>query len=73
VVLDETGAENLPKTKGRAIYLTADGREILQTPLVTSEIIKKILAPHVIKKEERFEKASVNQPPRTDAVVIEEV
>ena len=73
VVLDETGAENLPKTKGRAIYLTADGREILQTPLITSEIIQKTLAPYIMKKEMRLEKATIKQPPRTDAVVIEEV
>lgn len=72
VVLDEVGAESLPKIVGRAIYQTADGRETLQTPLITSEIIKATLAPYIIRKEQRLEKET-KQPPRTDLVVFEEV
>lgn len=41
VVLDSDGAESLPKIKGRAIYQTADKRTIVQTPLITPEIIQK--------------------------------
>lgn len=47
VVLDEEGAEQLPQIKGRAIYQTADRKEILQTPLITPEVIQKIIGPHI--------------------------
>ena len=50
VVLDETGAEILPQIKGRAIYQTADKREILQTPLITSEIIHNTIGPYIVVK-----------------------
>lgn len=75
VVLDETGAENLPQIKGRAIYQTADKREILQTPLITNEIIQKTLAPYTIEKKEeiRLEKETVEPERRTDTVTFEEV
>lgn len=73
VVLDEVGAEALPLIKGRAIYQTADRREILQTPLITSEIIQNTLAPYVKGKEIRLEKETVKQPPRKDTVAFEEV
>ncbi len=79
VVLDEVGAENLPQIKGRAIYQTADKREILQTPLVTSEVIHNTIAPYIAervvesaKKEEiSFEK--VSRPRGTNTVTFEEV
>lgn len=51
VVLDSEGAELLPQIKGRAIYQTADKREVLQTPLITSEVIQKTIAPYIVKKE----------------------
>ena len=74
VVLDETGAENLPQIKGRAIYQTADKREILQTPLITSEIIQKTIAPYFKKKEEiQLEKETVESTRRTDTITFEEV
>ena len=73
VVLDETGAENLPQIKGRAIYQTADQREILQTPLITAEIIQKTIAPYIKKKEMRFDKETVEQPRRIDAVTFEKI
>jgi len=73
VVLDETGAENLPQIKGRAIYQTADKREILQTPLITSEIIQNTLAPYIKGKEIQLEKETAKQPPRKDSVAFEEV
>jgi S-DNA-T family DNA segregation ATPase FtsK/SpoIIIE len=68
---DEVGAEDLPQIVGRAIYQTASGREILQTPLITSDIIQTTLAPYIVKKEvAQFEKA-IKQPRRTDIVTFE--
>lgn len=73
VVLDEAGAELLPQIRGRAIYQTADKREILQTPLITSEIIHDTIQPHIIsKKGERIEETVIEQR-RTDTVTFEEV
>ena len=51
VVLDETGAELLPQIKGRAIYQTADKREILQTPLITSDIINETITPFIVEEK----------------------
>lgn len=72
VVLDAEGAEALPMIKGRAIYQTADKCEILQTPLITSEIIHDIIQPHIIKKGERVEETVIIER-RTDTVTFEEV
>jgi len=73
VVLDAEGAESLPMIKGRAIYQTADKREVLQTPLITSQIIHDTLQPHIIeKKGERVEETAI-KPRRTDTVTFEEV
>lgn len=73
VVLDTEGAEALPMIKGRAIYQTADKREILQTPLITSDIIQSTIQPHIIdKKGDRVEETAI-QPRRTDTVTFEEV
>lgn len=71
VVLDETGAENLPPIKGRAIYQTADKREILQTPLITPEVIKETITPHIRKEEIKVEKEAVEQPRRTNLISFE--
>lgn len=74
VVLDEIGAEDLPQVKGRAIYQTADNREIVQTPLVTSEIIRQTLTPHIKKEEEiQLEKETVEPARRVDTVTFEEI
>lgn len=73
VVLDETGAENLPQIKGRAIYQTADKREILQTPLITPEIIAETIRPHIQRKEKLLEKETVEPARRTNTVTFEEV
>lgn len=73
VVLDAEGAEQLPMTKGRAIYQTADKREILQTPLITPQIIHDTIQPHIINKEgERVEETTFIER-RTDTVTFEEV
>lgn len=73
VVLDAEGAEALPMIKGRAIYQTADNREILQTPLITPQIIHDTIQPHLInKKGEHVEEAAI-QSRRTDTVTFTEV
>ncbi|MER2079429.1 FtsK/SpoIIIE domain-containing protein [Psychrobacillus psychrotolerans] len=76
VVLDETGAENLPQIKGRAIYQTANKREILQTPLITSEIIQHSILPHVIDKgvqNKTDEKETINKSRRANLITFERV
>lgn len=73
VVLDEHGAESLPMVKGRAIYQTADKREILQTPLITSEVIQSIILPHLIKEGEFDEKETFINKTREDFVTFTEV
>lgn len=72
VVLDETGAELLPQIKGRAIYQTADQREILQTPLISTEMIRETLTPHYVNKEAiTLEKTPVEPARRIDTVTFE--
>lgn len=72
VVLDETGAELLPQIKGRAIYQTADQREILQTPLISQEAINEIINPY--KEEARKVATKAVEPTRrTDTVTFERV
>ncbi|MGR6906137.1 FtsK/SpoIIIE domain-containing protein [Lysinibacillus sp. BSL11] len=75
VVLDESGAELLPQIPGRAIYQTADKREILQTPLITPEIIHSTILPYIIieKEEQCFEKETVIRQRRTNTVSFEEI
>ncbi|WP_244887333.1 FtsK/SpoIIIE domain-containing protein [Lysinibacillus odysseyi] len=72
VVLDAEGAETLPMIKGRAIYQTADKRDILQTPLITSDIIHDTIQPHIAEKGERVEETAIESR-RTDTVTFEEV
>lgn len=55
VVLDSEGAESLPQVKGRAIFQTADKRIIIQTPLINSETIKRIVDLHDSGKSKRKE------------------
>lgn len=66
VVLDETGAETLPEIKGRAIYQTADKRQIVQTPLIDSKTIRQIVQPHVVIKprKEQIDADSYGKPHR---------
>ncbi|WP_404427328.1 cell division protein FtsK [Ureibacillus chungkukjangi] len=74
VVLDETGAELLPQIKGRAIYQTAEKREILQTPLITSNIISETILPHISEKEvNNGHNEKTNIEGRTAAVTFEEI
>ena len=73
VVLDETGAELLPQIRGRAIYQTADKREIVQTPLITSEIIQDTVKPFIIEKVVLNVNEKVNSETRTNTVTFEEI
>lgn len=76
VVLDEVGAEALPEIRGRAIYLTASGQKIVQTPLITSEVITQATEPYIevkTKKEDIHEVKKATEPAsRVDTVIIEE-
>lgn len=71
VVLDETGAELLPPIKGRAIYQTADRREIVQTTLINSEIIRETIEPHKGAPKVAIEK--VESARRADTVTFTQV
>ncbi|MFG3613074.1 FtsK/SpoIIIE domain-containing protein [Rummeliibacillus stabekisii] len=76
VVLDNEGAECLPQITGRAIYQTADKREIVQTPYITNQIIKETIEPHIrlheLKKEEvNNVNPTPQQPPRANTVTFE--
>ncbi|MFJ7662943.1 FtsK/SpoIIIE domain-containing protein [Lysinibacillus sp. NPDC097162] len=72
VILDEAGAESLPLVKGRAIYQTADKREILQTPLITSEEIQSVILPFY-SREEKINEANIIKQGRTDIVTFKEI
>lgn len=72
VILDEGGAESLPQIRGRAIYQTAAGSFVLQTPLVLDEITQELITKHKTNfKEDKFE--VVKRKGRTDSVTFEEV
>lgn len=78
VVLDEEGAEKLPQIVGRAIYQTAAGREVLQTPLIKWETIKENIAPYLKEVEEdgiieESESSSIERTGRTDIVTFTKV
>ena len=73
VVLDTEGAETLPMIKGRAIYQTADKREILQTPLITSDIIHETIQPHIVVREVKRDKEQTIEPRREHLVTFEEI
>lgn len=60
VVLDETGAEALPEIKGRAIYQTADKRQIVQTPMIETRFIQKTVLPHVVIKPRKEQEHAGN-------------
>ncbi len=51
-VLDEGGAESLPWIQGRAIYKT-HGKQIVQTPYIENQFIKKTIQPHINIRSKR--------------------
>lgn len=66
VVLDETGAETLPEIRGRAIYQTADKRQIIQTPLIDTQTIRNVVQPYItIKPRKEQRDAGHRQPSGT--------
>jgi DNA segregation ATPase FtsK/SpoIIIE, S-DNA-T family len=77
VVLDEVGAEELPQIKGRAIFQSAEKRLVLQTPLISSNVIRSIVEQHITEKQEEktheIEKAGIGSKTRTDSLIIEEI
>lgn len=73
VVLDAEGAEQIPQIKGRAIYQTADKREILQTPLITLDNIQSTILPHLIEKEDMHEEETSQSTTRESTLTFTEV
>lgn len=65
VVLDSSGAEKLPMIKGRAIYQTADMREVVQTPLIRSDKIQEVLS------EQRSEPNETIREGRENSITFE--
>jgi S-DNA-T family DNA segregation ATPase FtsK/SpoIIIE len=72
VVLDNEGAETLPDIKGRAIYQTAKERIIIQTPLITPEIIEETITPFITPKEGGKQIEKPKRETRKNTLVIEE-
>jgi DNA segregation ATPase FtsK/SpoIIIE, S-DNA-T family len=72
VVLDSDGAEALPKIKGRAIYQMADERVIVQTPLITPEIIEETITPFINPDKGGKQIEKVERKTRKNTLVIEE-
>ncbi|MFZ4454356.1 FtsK/SpoIIIE domain-containing protein [Salibacterium aidingense] len=76
--LDESGAEDLPATRGRAIYRNADGKTIVQTPYISNDYIAEKIAPHVnIRGRERAangtdEGIAKNRARGGDTLIVEE-
>ncbi|WP_240375415.1 FtsK/SpoIIIE domain-containing protein [Bacillus piscicola] len=77
-VLDETGAEELPATKGRAIYRTADGQTTIQTPYISNDYIQRKIEPHINIRAREESQDGVNKGTATDrtgrgdSLIIEE-
>ncbi|HZG87286.1 FtsK/SpoIIIE domain-containing protein [Paenibacillus sp.] len=65
VVLDESGAEELPLIKGRAIYRT-DRKLVVQTPFIDNEFIDRTIRPHIVIKPRKEETPSVREPTPED-------
>lgn len=72
VVLDSEGAESLPQIKGRAIYQLGDKRIIIQTPLITPEIIQETITPFIIPNKGGPKVEQVKRETRKNTLVIEE-
>ena len=75
VVLDEGGAEKLPRIKGRAIYQT-DQRHIIQAPYILEDEIRKTITPHINirprKEKEHAESCTEGTKTDRNLLVIEE-
>ncbi|MED3571981.1 FtsK/SpoIIIE domain-containing protein [Cytobacillus praedii] len=75
VVLDEAGAEQLPRIKGRAIYQT-DKRNIIQAPYIKEEDIRETIQPFINirprKEPEHAESHTEGTAPDRNLLVIKE-
>jgi DNA segregation ATPase FtsK/SpoIIIE, S-DNA-T family len=71
VVLDQGGAEHLPKIKGRAILQTADERTIVQTPLINSQVIEQAIAPYIVERKVKKVEQTIQSQPKTRAHSVE--
>jgi len=69
-VLDGSGAERLPEIPGRGIYKEVK-QTILQTPYMSNDLIKELIQPYIITKEEKLENAQPKA--RTNTVTIEAI
>jgi len=67
VVLDEAGAETLPEIRGRAIYQTADKRQIVQTPFIDAQTITQTIRPYIKPKKEENNESCGQQSGTTRA------
>lgn len=70
-VLDEGGAEELPEIEGRAIFRRVKNY-IVQTPYIEEKEIKRIIKPHIVKKEETHAKDN-NRKARENPFVLKEI
>lgn len=66
VVLDESGAEDLPFIKGRAIYRT-DRKHVVQTPFIENDFIDKTIKPHITIKARKEVPKYDGGPAKEDA------
>ncbi|WP_026678775.1 FtsK/SpoIIIE domain-containing protein, partial [Fictibacillus gelatini] len=70
VVLDITGAESLPKIKGRAIYKIGSDVQMVQTPYISSSLIDEIIKPHIVIKPREEEVVHHEPTPRKNSPII---
>jgi DNA segregation ATPase FtsK/SpoIIIE, S-DNA-T family len=69
VVLEQSGAEDLPYIKGRAIYKT-DRLTTLQVPYIKNDFIETMLTPLRREEEQHEQLAEIETERRTDTLVI---
>ena len=74
VILDETGAENLPLIQGRAIYKTVR-KEVVQTAYVSETFIQNTITPNInirARKDDEANDTNRNSATGRHPIVIEE-
>lgn len=73
VVLDETGAEQLPEVVGRAIYQMADKRIIIQTPKIEQEDVQETITPYIkLEPKGEIDLEKSESETGTNSFIIEE-
>lgn len=76
-VLDEDGAESLPRIRGRAIYW-ADDRQVVQTPYITNEFINETIKPNITFRARKGDDANASDnrkgtTTRKHSLILEEI